>query len=407
MNVMKSFLFGFAVLLAVAGCQAAVPGASGDRTVVQPVDENYLTDADPTAYTRITYQGIEEGRSVLDMRSETGGDTGTVVTDVYVYDAGYSDHAGVRIYVLTEIGSEEVGRATAVKWAERLGRLPDAIRYVVTTLYIYPWPDAPFPGRGGSGDIYLATVDGLDSWWPRLLIHEAAHSLEWEAEKILQLEAPLHESDGWVAAQEQDGVFPSEYAEEYPQREDFAESFELFAAVRLHRADQNRVSRALVTQILRDIPARIAWIDRLLEDDWFDGRWCLWDMTDCGPTRSPQGRPELTIDELSYSYYGLGIRTGDRLQLTAEVWNQGDAAANATTIRYYISENHWITPNDEPIGTAMLVELGADSRETGRLEFTAPQEPGTYYYGACVDAVPEEYKGFNNCSYGVEIEVEG
>lgn len=201
-------------------------------------------------------------------------------------------------------------------------------------------------------------------------------------------------------------MFPSEYAADYPQREDFAESFELFAAVRLHRAAPSRVSQALVDQIMRDIPARIAWIDRLFKDDWFDGRWCLWDPMDCGPSRSPVGRPELVVDGFFYSYYGGAIRPGDRIRLTVEIWNQGDAASEATTVRYYASDNHRITPADEPIGTVTLAALGADSREAGRLEFTAPLVPGTYHFGACVDSVPDEYKGFNNCTYGIQIEVE-
>lgn len=196
MNVVKPILFVFAGLLAITGCQAGLPGAAANRTLSESIDQVFLTEADPTRYTGMTYRGIEEDRSVLNMRSEAGGDAGTVVTDVYVYDTDYSDHAGVRVYVLTEIGSEDVARATAVKWAQRLGRLPAAVRFVVMNLYIYPWRDAPFPGRGRGGNIHIATVDRIDSWWARLLIHESAHSLESDAEAILHLEEPLQESDG-------------------------------------------------------------------------------------------------------------------------------------------------------------------------------------------------------------------
>ena len=32
------------------------------------------------------------------------------------------------------------------------------------------------------------------------------------------------------------------------------------------------------------------------------------------------------------------------------------------------------------------------------MDLTAPSSPGTYYYGACVDAVPNESDTTNNCS---------
>ena len=41
------------------------------------------------------------------------------------------------------------------------------------------------------------------------------------------------------------------------------------------------------------------------------------------------------------------------------------------------------------------------------MELSAPSTPGTYYYGACVDAVAEESDTTNNCSSSVTITVAG
>ncbi len=38
-------------------------------------------------------------------------------------------------------------------------------------------------------------------------------------------------------------------------------------------------------------------------------------------------------------------------------------------------------------------------------EYGEPSSPGTYYYGACVDAVTGKSDTKNNCSGAVEVEV--
>ena len=41
----------------------------------------------------------------------------------------------------------------------------------------------------------------------------------------------------------------------------------------------------------------------------------------------------------------------------------------------------------------------------GSVDLTAPSTPGTYYYGACVDAVTDESDTTNNCSASVQVTV--
>ena len=43
--------------------------------------------------------------------------------------------------------------------------------------------------------------------------------------------------------------------------------------------------------------------------------------------------------------------------------------------------------------------------EAEGIDLTAPSAPGTYYYGACVDAVPDESDTTNNCSPGIAFVV--
>ena len=82
-------------------------------------------------------------------------------------------------------------------------------------------------------------------------IHEATHT---------SLDAAHAAAKKWVTAQGADDAFISTYARDYPDREDLAESFLLYMALR-HRSD--RISETLSNTIARTIPNRIAYLNGL------------------------------------------------------------------------------------------------------------------------------------------------
>ena len=110
---------------------------------------------------------------------------------------------------------------------------------------------------------------------------------------------------------------------------------------------------------------------------------------------------------------------GQSFTLTATVRNQGPDQAASTTLRYYRSDDATIDAADTPVGTDAVSSLtafdglvsGPGSRlvasGTSRqaISVSAPSRPGTYYYGACADAVPNETNTDNNCSAGTYVRV--
>ena len=52
-----------------------------------------------------------------------------------------------------------------------------------------------------------------------------------------------------------------------------------------------------------------------------------------------------------------------------------------------------------------MAELAASGSTSASVPLTAPADPGTYYYGACVDAVADESDITNNCSASVPVTV--
>ena len=97
--------------------------------------------------------------------------------------------------------------------------------------------------------------------------------------------------------------------------------------------------------------------------------------------------------------------TGGEFELTATVRNVGDGAASSTTLRYYRSSDATITTADTEQGIDAMHALSASESSGASLTLNAPQNPGTYYYGACADAVPDESDTTNNCSAGLPITV--
>ena len=102
-----------------------------------------------------------------------------------------------------------------------------------------------------------------------------------------------------------------------------------------------------------------------------------------------------------------GTPPGGRIGMSAGVRNQGGVASPATTVRFYQSADATITTSDTEVGMADVGELAASGSSSGHGDdLTAPSTTGTYYYGACVDSVTDEFDTTNNCSRGsIQIDV--
>ena len=92
--------------------------------------------------------------------------------------------------------------------------------------------------------------------------------------------------------------------------------------------------------------------------------------------------------------------------LSATVRNQGDGGAGATTLRYYRSTDATISTGDTEVGTHAVGALAASGASSQSISLAAPADPGTTYYGACVDGVSGESDTTNNCSSSVAVTVE-
>ena len=117
----------------------------------------------------------------------------------------------------------------------------------------------------------------------------------------------------------------------------------------------------------------------------------------------PAPQPDLAV---SASVDDGNLNTGDSFTLSATVRNAGDEQSAATTLHYYRSTDSTISSSDTQVGTDAVGALAASGTSAESISLTAPSTAGTYYYGACVDAVTDESDTTNNCSSSVTIAVE-
>ena len=118
------------------------------------------------------------------------------------------------------------------------------------------------------------------------------------------------------------------------------------------------------------------------------------------------GNPDLIVQSPSAS--DNNPDPGGPLILYATVKNVGDGRLESARLTYYLSDNDTISGTDSAIGTVDVLDIDASSSiQMVLYGQNAPQDGGTYHYGACVhSAVPSESNTRNNCSDAYRVVVD-
>ncbi len=214
------------------------------RTTIHDISYDILTPSDPTSLQSVTYIGRGE-RNVYDSRLSR-----SISIDAYLFKGLYSEMT-VEFRVNPEFGSKEVALEQVDKFASAFGRLPAILLSRLESVVIHK-DGGTWAASWGGKYIHL-TVDGDEhirrGTLEEALIHEAAHA---------SLDGAHRNSAGWREAQMQDCVFISDYARDNPDREDVAESFTAYYALR-HSSE--RLTESDKAAIRNAIPNRIAYFD--------------------------------------------------------------------------------------------------------------------------------------------------
>lgn len=208
------------------------------------LDPDILTPTDPSTFTGLTYSGQAQ-RKMFDRRVNDW-----ITTNPFLFKANYTDGLSIEFQVNPEFKTVAEAEIQALKYAEVIGKLPIVLRKDVKTSWIHLGTQ-PFGGGNNNLLIHIgqSTVYEKEGILEETLIHEAAHT---------SLDAAHAASKGWISAQNTDPSFISTYALDNPRREDIAETFLLYVALR-YRSD--RISTSLKDKIIETVPNRIKYFD--------------------------------------------------------------------------------------------------------------------------------------------------
>ena len=209
------------------------------------INSNIITPEDSSAYLNLSYIGREE-RVMFDRRVADW-----ITIKPHLFSANYNDSIQIEIQVNPEFGDHEASRYQAEKFASIIGQLSKELRKDVKTVWIHK---GDFPFGGGNNNLLIHTDYSANNYEEQgileeTFIHEAAHT---------SLDAYHSKDTLWIQAQEKDCVFISDYAEKHPRREDIAESFLPYLAIR-YKPD--RIPIELKNLIENTIPNRIKYFD--------------------------------------------------------------------------------------------------------------------------------------------------
>lgn len=207
------------------------------------IDPDIITKEDPTTYLTITEKGRGE-RSMFDRRTNSFN-----TVNARLFSVKFSDSRAIEVQVNPEFPATKA-RKLAIRYAKVIGRLPKCLRVDVDTVWIHAG-EQPF--GGGNRNLLIHTGQSAlyekDGILEETLVHEACHT---------SLDDDHAAAKGWLEAQKSDPEFISTYARDNPTREDIAETFLLWLALRQRL---ERIGAEDARKIRKAVPARLRYFD--------------------------------------------------------------------------------------------------------------------------------------------------
>ena len=209
------------------------------------ITPDVLGPSDPTSFRSVTFAG----RGMRDFWDRPAEMWTTV--NAYLFDVQFTGRE-LEFQIHPEFGSREAARAEVDTYAPLLGRIPAVLLSRAKEVEISASNNV-WQGNGSYGIFHIYTGQGReyirDGFVEEVFLHEGGH---------LSLDLAHANSAGWRAAQEADGVFISDYARDFPEGEDIAESILPYFAVRYR---PERLTEADRSAILAAIPNRLVYFD--------------------------------------------------------------------------------------------------------------------------------------------------
>jgi len=213
------------------------------------VTGNIITSTDRSVYDSLVYKGTDR-RTMYDRRN--GG--GFIDHNPFLYDAYFSDGLVTEIQINSEFSVDQ-SLLEAEKYGFLIGQMSKDLRKHVETMWIHKGLE----GYGG-GNYNILVHTGMSEFYEsyytgniieETLLHEATHT----SVDAYVYPDRLTNGEEWIKAVDKDNCYISDYARDYPYREDLAELMPLYIAVkffpdRISEDDRNKILSCCINRIL-------------------------------------------------------------------------------------------------------------------------------------------------------------
>ena len=227
---------------------------------------DFITADDPSYFLELEERPAGP-RRMYDRRA------GWVDLTPHIYLATFSDGLVIEVQFNPEFENADLRLELGNRYLRTIGQLPTELRADVETVWIH---DGDEDFGGGNFNLLIHTGRAFayedQGILEEVFLHEAAHT---------SLDAYHKDSPGWLTAQSNDGQFISDYARDNPYREDIAESFPMYYAVRYKSSD---IPTSTLATIVSTMPNRIQYFDNYLPITNPADQSCQPESVSSGPT---------------------------------------------------------------------------------------------------------------------------
>jgi len=224
-------------------------------TATSPDFKDVIKNTDPKHITLTLNYAGQKICKMFDRRINS-----SIKLNAYLFNAEYSDDLKIEVQVNPEF-SQDKAREHAGYYAIVIGQLPKALRTRVEKVWIHNGEE-PFGGNYYAKSLLIHVQQGdkyiADGILEEIIIHEACHTL---FDGLYANDSDSDWNSNWKKSRNKDNnTYISTYAEEFPEREDIAESFLAYFAFRYRK---DRISSKTYDNIKIQIPNRIEFFDSL------------------------------------------------------------------------------------------------------------------------------------------------
>ncbi len=205
-------------------------------------DIDFILETDPDVFMELSFIGLDD-KEMPDSQSDVLFDE-----DTFIFETSFSTGESIEIWCHSSFGTQELAEEYAEKLGPRLGKLPSIHREYLDHVVIHNGNATAFAEEQANFFVlYSENMDNRISTndLEETVFHESVHA----SYQLMYVATPE-----WLNAQSMDVTFVTEYAQNFPEREDMAESA-LFAYTFI--THPGRLSEDVENWLMENIPNRI------------------------------------------------------------------------------------------------------------------------------------------------------